>query len=136
MLRCQHGVYMSAADATTGKAWGCQQCSPEGHPEAVVEPRLPRKQTTLDGDFEFCSCGAFRATFDERITVCQACGKPFADTDYRGRIQNRANAVTGGCPACGSTVHYQTARKGIWMCADCEQEYEAPHLEEDLVDEL
>ena len=126
--RCVHGIYMSAADAASGKSWGCDSCWPDGRPETAT-PVLPRSSgDTLgrdEGERVKChACGNLRTYFAKQ---CRVCGADFPDDDLRGRGQMTANRrQVGECSQCGSAVHYETEKKSVWQCADCMTLFKAP----------
>lgn len=131
-MKCEHGVYIPKADESTGKAWHCQQCYPEGHPEEAQTPvMLPRSSSDSGGSSEkktCAKCGNLRTYFTNN---CRKCGAEFPEEDLRGRSDARANRrQQGACPGCGSTIHYDTKRKSFWECADCGEEFRAPKLKE------
>jgi RNase P subunit RPR2 len=60
-------------------------------------------------------------------TACRLCGTPYPPSDLRGRAQSSANLKQlGTCPKCSSSIHYETSKKTVWCCADCNTEYRAP----------
>lgn len=126
MRRCEHGVYNP--DPDTDLAWGCEACHPNGHPEAPA-PVLPRSSgdplnASRTGELEKCECGAIILS---TRTQCGVCQKPYPAGAGAFRLQGTANESSSGtCPACHSTIHYATKKKGVWACADCGEEYPAP----------
>jgi DNA-directed RNA polymerase subunit RPC12/RpoP len=79
-----------------------------------------------DGAHATCiACGNLRTYFTAN---CRNCGAQFPD-DQRGRGQTTANRrQSGECPKCGSTVHYETDKKSVWQCCDCDEKFKAPKL--------
>lgn len=139
IARCKHGVYLPPNDQESGLAWGCQLCYPAGHPETegAEAPVLPRSSgDTLcrrDDARETCSCGNLRTYFTAN---CRHCGAAFPEDSLRGREQGTANRrQAGSCPECGSTVHYETDKKSVWQCADCDTKFKAPKITEEAVNE-
>lgn len=122
--KCSHDVYWPAADEIN---LGCQLCNPDGLGAGEV-PVLPRSSGNSLGRHdearETChACGNLRTYFK---TVCMHCGAAFPDDNLRGRGQETANRrQVGTCPDCGSAVHYETKKKSVWACADCNTEYRA-----------
>jgi len=48
-----------------------------------------------------------------------------------GAKELHANRLPGsGCPACGSTCHYETKKDSVWECADCGTKYPRPRYAE------
>ena len=127
VAKCEHGIYMSGADAAIGKSWGCCQCFPDGHPETVETPVLPRSSAdvlTRDNARETCVCGNLRTYFAKE---CRHCGAPFPDVDSRAvTSQSNTRVNAGACPACRSTIHYETNKVSEWECSDCGTKYKAP----------
>lgn len=129
MDRCAHGLYIPEKDRPTGKSWGCQQCYPDGHPEATAVPVLPNVTNRplafrRSGEVETCaSCGNVRTFFSDECRVCRAKfpEQPFDDSDPLSGGRH----LISGCPSCGSNVHYEGKRKSVWVCADCGAEYRA-----------
>ncbi len=117
---------MSGADAAIGKSWGCNACYPDGRPETET-PVLPRSSgDTLgrDNARETCKCGNLRTYFSP---TCRHCGTPFPDVDAKSvTTQQNTRANVGACPACRSTIHYETKKVSEWECADCGTKYRAP----------
>ena len=126
-FKCSHGVYWPATDEIN---LGCQYCNPDGL--GVGEcPVLPRSSSDSLGRFDAhdtcMACGNMRTYFSQQ---CRHCGAAFPDDDARGRGQETANRKQlGACTSCGSTVHYETSKKGEWECSDCGVKYKAPRLE-------
>jgi ribosomal protein L37AE/L43A len=126
VAKCAHGIYMSGADEAIGKSWGCDACYPDGRPdtESPVLPRSSGDALGRDSARETCKCGNLRTYFSKE---CRHCGALFSDVDSRS-ITSQQNTRTnaGACPACRSTIHYETSKVSIWECADCGTKYKAP----------
>lgn len=124
-MKCVHGSYIPAGETI---AIYCKLC----WPDAVVGPTpiLPRSSadplsSNKTDDAEFCAdCGCLRTYFS---TACRGCGAAFPLSDSKGRVQGTANLhQAGSCPACSSTIHYVTDKKGRWECSECGTTYPAP----------
>lgn len=127
-MKCEHGVYLPAADAASGKSWGCSQCWPDGHPETTQVPIMPRSSADAlgrDSARETCSaCGNIRTYFSKN---CRRCSALFPEVESHSiTTQQNTRTSTGACPNCRSTIHYETNKVSKWICADCDTEYTAP----------
>lgn len=122
--KCVHGIYLTPGDT---KSWGCVQCYPNGHEgaETPVFPESSGDPLGRDDARTYCTCGALRLYY---TPTCLHCGAAFPEKELRGQRLACNRRVEGICPACGSTIHYETKKKSRWQCADCDTEYSAPRL--------
>lgn len=124
--KCEHGCYWPSADPVN---LGCQLCNPDGLGvgENPILPRSSGDPLGRNDEHETCKgCGNLRTYFSKQ---CRHCGAAFPDDDIRSRGQETANRrQIGSCPACGSSVHYETNKKSVWQCADCGTKYPALHV--------
>lgn len=129
MLRCPHGIYMSAVDAAISKSWGCDQCYPDGHPlDGDKSPIMPRSSADVlsreNARTNCVKCLNIRTYFSP---TCRHCGTSFPEVEARSvTSQQNTRANAGACPSCRSTIHYETKKVSKWLCADCDTEYTAP----------
>lgn len=124
MAKCNHGVYIPEGETIS---LYCSICNPNGIPDGPV-PMLPRSAGDLSnssktGGREYCPKCECPRTYSKPI--CRVCSYmwPIEET---GRHQGGANArPEGACPHCGSLIHFETKKKSVWLCADCDKEYKA-----------
>ena len=125
--RCEHGVYLPEGQT---KAWGCQGCYPEGHPEVDGQKLVLPRSVNFSADIDINRCpkcsGPLLSSFGTaNVGRCVSCNEDFV-IETRNPSARANTKQAGSCPECGSNIHYETSDKKFWTCADCANEYAAP----------
>lgn len=122
MRRCDHGVYLPEGET---KAWGCQSCYPQGHPETTKAPKFNRRSALdITSSGKLPKCPKCNVPISVALGGCPDCGIAIEnDGDQNLRANNKQQGI---CPSCSSGIHFETASGKKWECADCGEIYDAP----------
>ena len=96
-----------------------------------------RKRRCCHDPAEIPSVAVMMRAKPAHAAIFERTSQPTADIAEQPfpRIPCANRRQAGSCPECGSTVHYETDKKSVWQCADCDTKFKAPKITEEAVNE-